>query len=97
MNVFKRKTLYAAVLASLALAGCAAVPDMTNSMASAAAEARTEAKSADAGCFKVTGPLNAWGIITTWINVAKNVIRAGDVAVEADCAIKFSNGAVVKP
>ena len=74
----------------LLLPACASMPEnLANNPAVTAAA--TEAKNADAGCTKISGPLGAWGFIATWMNVAKGVVVNGDVTVTDTCTIQFSN------
>lgn len=88
------KTLCIPLISAL-VAGCTSVGapkmDGADSVMNAAIQAKSQAKSGDAGCFKATGPLGAWAVIMTWMNIETGIIRNGKVAVGENCELELTN------
>lgn len=75
-----------ALLTTLA-AGCAGYGNANLSAEQIRAQA--SAKDANVVCIKATGP---WGAATTtYVNVDQNVVKNGQVTVNNECSVTYSN------
>lgn len=80
------KRIFVAILAAVALGGCAAT---YSGMSADQIAASAKAKDANVVCVVGAGP---WGkVVTTYVNVDKSVIDVGGIHVADGCDVQFVN------
>lgn len=82
-----RFVVAALIVIAVALAGCGSFGQ--NAMSPDQITAAAKAKESNIVCVQATGP---WGkAVTTYVNTDKSVIVNGQITVDAECKVLFSN------